>query len=112
MKTFYMTAAALAFFASQAIALTLTWDRNTDDATGYYVYYCSIRGCTPTKASSQSPRIPQSAIGVNPVFTLPANTEGAAAVSAFDAAGNESGLSVIVPFDQVPPLVPVNPRVQ
>jgi hypothetical protein len=97
-----------------AFALTLLWDRNTEtDMDHYNVYLCLTAGCTVTQSSAmkQAPAVPQPAAGIVPTFALPAG-QGTVAVSAVDHAGNESGLSVSLPFDAQPPAIPVNPRTQ
>ena len=88
----------------------LEWDRNTDDTVKYNVYVCSVKNCVVSTASLKSADIPQTAVGVVPNFTLPLNTEGTVAVTATDAANNESGLSVFIPFDKKAPIIPTNPR--
>lgn len=94
-----------------AFADTLVeWDRNGDDTDHYNAYYCIVRGCTVTKASTKSPNIPQVPVANIPQFVLPLDTEGNIAITATDGAQNESGLSVSVPFDKRAPLVPLNPR--
>lgn len=92
---------------------SLAWDRNTEaDLDHYDVYLCLTPTCTVTKTVTmkQSPSVSQSAVGVVPLFPLPSNTEGKAAVIAVDTVGNESALSVSIPFDGKAPLAPVNPR--
>lgn len=90
---------------------TLEWDRNTEtDMSHYNVYVCSPLPCTVTVASTKSANIPQTTLGVVPSFALPTNTEGRAAVTATDTSGNESGLSVSLPFDRRSPAIPINPR--
>lgn len=103
----------VAWAVMTANAATLQWDRNTEaDMSEYEIYTCTSN---PTCTIQQVPAsrigiIPQTAVGVIPSFVIPADTEGKIAVSASDAAGNESGLSVPIPFDAKAPGVPGNPR--
>lgn len=96
-----------------ATGAVLEWDRNTEaDLRDYVVYACFTPGCTVqrTAAMQQPGRIVQSPVGVKPTATIDlAGREGSVAVTANDTGGNESGLSVSVPFDQLAPAVPRNP---
>lgn len=105
---------ALFSISAPAFAGTLQWDRNTEaDMDHYNVYACLVRACVVLQnAASKLPTaIIQPAVGIVPSSPLPTG-EGAIAVSAVDRSGNESGLSVSVPFDAKAPGVPVNPRIQ
>lgn len=97
-----------------AFAASLVWDRNTEpDLDHYNVYGCLITGCTVVQqaASKQGPPVPQPAVGTSPAAPLPVG-QGKLAVSAVDSSGNESGLSVSVPFDAFAPSIPANPHIQ
>ena len=98
-----------------ALAATLTWDRNTEpDMRDYQVWACFTPSCVVVKSPStlQPGTVLQPATG-NPTYVIDlTNREGSIAVSARDQSLNESGLSVAVPFDQRPPVNPVNPRFQ
>ena len=96
----------------KAHALTLQWDRNTEsDMKEYEVYSCSPAPCTVTQTTAtRIGVVQQTAVGVVPTFVVPPGTEGRTAVSASDLTGNESGLSVSIPFDSKSPLTPANPR--
>lgn len=107
--------ALLIVLASGAQAKDLVWDRNSEsDMKDYQVWACETPNCVVLKsAANLRATIPQTAVGVVPKWTLPtALLEGSLAVSARDQSLNESGLSVPVPFDQVAPVIPVNPRLQ
>lgn len=109
-----LTFFGIGLLVKAAFSATLQWDRNSEpDMSNYEIYTCTPN---PTCTIQQVPAsrigiVPQPAVGVVPSFTIPAGTEGKIAVSASDSTGNESGLSVPVPFDAKAPLVPVNPRV-
>jgi hypothetical protein len=96
--------------ATSAQASTLLWDRNTEtDLKDYQVYGCFAKGCTVTKTSTFLGTVLQPAVGVIPSLTVNLNgQEGALAVSARDISGNESLLSVPLPFDVNPPTAPAN----
>jgi len=97
----------------QAQAATLQWDRNTEaDMKEYEVYTCTPNPtCTVLQTvATRVGVVQQPAVGVIPSFPLAPGTEGKVAVSASDVTGNESGLSVSIPFDSKGPLPPVNPR--
>jgi hypothetical protein len=53
-------------------------------------------------------KVMQTPVGVNPEWPLPAIGSGNLTVTAVDTSGNESAMSVAVPFDKMPPKVPVN----
>lgn len=96
-------------------AKDLIWDRNSEtDMQDYQVWACQTVNCVVLKTQANLlATVPQTASGVLPKWTLPSTlTEGSMAVSARDKSLNESGLSVPVPFDQVSPAVPANPRLQ
>ena len=86
--------------AIAAQALTLEWTRNAEsDMKQYHVYVCKVKACTATNAGALwVGTVPQPASGIKPSFVLPANTEGAVAVTAEDLTGNTSGASVSLPF--------------
>lgn len=94
-------------------ALTLDWDRNTEtDLQDYTVYACFTPGCTvAVQPALKIGTVPQSAVGVRPSFVLPPSSQGKVGVTASDTTGNQSGLSVTVPFDSLPPIPPVNLKV-
>lgn len=107
---------ALLVLSSGAEAATkLIWNRNADsDVSHYTVYACFTKGCVVTRTTGmkQPGSIVQPAVGVIPDWLLPLDKEGTLAVSATDTSGNESGISVPVPFDSVAPAIPVNPQLQ
>jgi hypothetical protein len=76
----------------------LTWDRNSEADVDYYRVF--MGGVFQAK-------VLQPAVGTNPVWPLPIGT-GNLTVTAVDKSGNESDMSVAVPFDKMPPTVPVN----
>jgi hypothetical protein len=86
------------------------WDPNAEtNLSGYYFYWRAVGG-----AFSDTSRI---SVGVSaaPEVDLtkilwPANGKYEIAVTAYDTAGNESGLSNIVPFDWSLPASPKNLR--
>ena len=91
------------------------WDRNTEsDMSHYRIYLCQTLGCTVQQNSTmlQSTSVAQPPVGSKPFYLLPATKEGSVAISAVDVSGNESGISVSVPFDLKAPLIPVNPVVK
>lgn len=92
--------------ASSAFALTASWQPNTEpDMAGYNVYVCKVKGCVVQKDTTQKVGMVQ-----HPTvkWVLPTDfIEGTLAVTAFDLAGNESGLSNQVPFDLQAPKTPV-----
>lgn len=84
-----------------ASAATFEWDRNTDpDMDRYPVYACFTAGCIVERAvPMHQGTVPHPVEGVKATFTLDlTGKDGAIAVTAKDHAGNESGLSVSVPF--------------
>ena len=108
--------AFFAFFAitAPAFAGSLQWDLNTEaDMDHYNVYACLSPGCTvlQSPAMKQPNPVVQPAAGIVPSTPLPVG-EGVMAVSAVDHSGNESGLSVSIPFDAKAPTAPVNLRIQ
>jgi hypothetical protein len=89
-------------------ATNANWARNAEaDVASYKVYACQPAGCVPTKTIVTA-TVPQTTVGVRPSWTLPVNLEGTVAVTAVDLSGNESGLSVAVPFDTKAPVVPTD----
>lgn len=112
---FFLLCLVASFWMTGAHAATLRWDRNTEpDMALYEIYTCTPNPtCTVQQtAVSRIGTVNQVAVGVIPSFPIPAGTEGKIAVSASDTAGNESGLSVPVPFDAKAPAVPVGPRLE
>jgi len=99
----------LCLFVPWASAATKAdWARNSEAyMASYKVYACQPAGCVPTKTTVTA-TISQTAVGVRPSWTLPVNLEGTVAVTAVDTSGNESGLSVAVPFDTKAPVVPTD----
>ena len=97
--------------AWSAAPTTFVWDRNAEtDVTSYNVLTCSTSAtCTPNASIGI---VPQPAVGTNPSFPIPANTEGRGAVTAVDTLGNESGLSNVIAFDRKAPANPLNLRAQ
>ena len=95
-----------------AFALTLEWDRNTEpDMKEYNIYGCDT-GTTCTIPTVKIGAVTQPPIGIIPSFAIPANKEGRRSVTAIDTSGNESAVSVSVPFDVLAPTVPLNPRLK
>ena len=114
MKTIWsLLSLVLVLSVGDALAATLTVDRNSEsDMDHYNVYACFIPGCTVLQNSAmrQPLTMPQSAVGLRPTATIDLTArEGRVAVSAADVSGNESGLSVPLPFDQRAPTVSLNP---
>lgn len=98
---------------SEAFALTATWQKDTEtDMKDYGVYMCFTKGCTVVKNLTMFQSYVSHVATVNPSFPIPPNTEGTVAVTARDLSGNESALSVPVPFDQAAPPPPVSLTVQ
>ena len=99
---------------SSAEAATLTADRNVESDWDHdNVYQCLGLGCTVVQNSAMKLPVtmPKTAVGVRPSATVDiAGKEGAFAVSASDVSGNESGLSVPLPFDKSAPLTPTGPQ--
>jgi len=95
-------------------ASAVTWDRNTeDDMKDYNVYACIGKGCTVAQtAANLIGTVNQTTAGTLPTQLLPSGKEGTVAVSARDLDGNESGLSVSVPFDTATPKVPTGVRLK
>jgi hypothetical protein len=95
---------------------TAAWDRSTQTTvTGYYLYY-RASGATTWSDTNRSPVIPQTSVGVTPTYDIltltSANGSYELAVTARNAAGDESGPSNTVPFVLAIPAVPSNARVQ
>lgn len=97
--------------ALAAAQTSFVWDRNTEsDVDHYNVFTCSTSAtCVP---SVNIGTVLQPAIGAIPTFTIPANSQGRAAVTAVDLVGNQSGQSNIVTFDKQAPGNPLNLRTQ
>lgn len=101
----------LGFVGWADAATNANWARNSEtDVASYKVYACQPAGCVPTKTTVTS-MVPQPAVGVRPSWLLPVNLEGSVAVTAVDTSGNESGLSVAVPFDTKAPAIPADLQV-
>jgi len=79
-------------------AVTLDWDLNTDDTIGYNVYAGTGSGSYTIMEQATTPPY---------VITVP-DGDWYFVVTAYDAAGNESGFSneVSTNVDTVPPMVP------
>jgi hypothetical protein len=97
-------------------AHTAAWDRSADaKVTGYYLYY-RAQGVTAWSNGQRSAVVPQPAAGVSPtldILTLvTANGNYELAVTARNAAGDESGPSNIVPFVVEIPAAQTNLKVQ
>jgi len=88
------------------------WDANTEsDLNGYYVYWRAPTGTWDN--ARRSAKVP---VGPIPTYdllqlNLP-NGNYEVAVSAIDNAGNESGMSNIVPFPVDLPVAPKNVKLQ
>ena len=82
------------------MATKFTWDRSPESDVAYYRVFMS--GVFQAK-------VLQTAVGVKPEWPLPATGSGNLTVSAVDNSGNESEMSVSVPFDKIPPAAPANP---
>lgn len=97
-------------------AATLEWDANLEsDMKDYRVYACFTAGCTlaKTPAMLQPSVVPHPPVGTKPSLIIDlSNKQGSIGVTARDQNLNESGLSVSLPFDQAPPLIPVNPMLR
>ncbi len=92
-------------FSQSAFALTASWQPNTEpDMAGYNVYVCKVKGCAVQRDALQKVGTVQHPT-VKWVFPTDL-IEGTLAVTAFDQAGNESGLSNQVPFDLQAPKSP------
>lgn len=90
--------------ADEGGAIVVSWDANTDDTTGYLVHVSdAVAGTTTTYDAGNAT-----------TYTLAGLTDGReyeVAVSAYDAAGNDSALSVpayATPADNLPPAAPTN----
>ena len=94
--------------SSQAFALTAEWERNVEtDMKDYHIYMCLTKDCIVLQtAAMRVNTVIQTTVGVKPTFTIPAGQSGSMAVSARDTSLNESGLSNIIFFDQIPPKNP------
>lgn len=98
-----------------ASAATLSWDRSPEaDVKEYDIYTCTpVATCTVlSTTATRIGTVQQTAVGVVPSFVLPPGTEGKVAVTASDLTGNESPVSVSIPFDAKAPAAPINPRLQ
>lgn len=101
--------------AVPAHALTLEWDRNAEpDMLEYRIYVCTTPGCKVViSTAARKASVPQVAEGKIPSWVVPSDLigkPGAVAISARDKSGNQSALSVQLPFDDEAPAVPTNPR--
>jgi len=83
------------FAATSSFAATLTWDRNVEtDMDHYNIYTCPTAGCIVVKGINKSTVVVlQPIVGVKPITSAVVLGLGAAAVTAVDKTGNESGLS-------------------
>lgn len=91
------------------MAAKLVWDRNAEtDLAGYHVYTCQTVGCTATVSGTPTATVTQPAVGTVPLWPLPANSQGAAVVTAFNTSGQESGPSNMVSFNLLAPGAPSN----
>lgn len=101
-------------FVGSAEAATLSADANTEpDWDHDNIYQCLGAGCTVLQNSAMKLAItmPKTTGGVRPSATVAiTGLEGKFAVSASDVSGNESGLSVPLPFDLKAPLTPTGPQ--
>jgi len=95
--------------STQAFALTAEWERNVEaDMKDYHIYMCLTKDCTVMQtAAMRVSTVIQPVAGVKPTYAIPAGQTGSMAVSARDTSFNESGLSNIIFFDQIPPKNPV-----
>lgn len=103
----------LLLYPSLALALTASWERNSEvDMKEYGVYMCTTKGCVVQRVPEQQVAVvPHPATAVRPQWVLPNNIEGTLAVTARDTSGNESELSIQVPFDSAAPKAPAVPAV-
>jgi len=85
--------------AAPSTMVDLNWDASTDNVgvTEYWIYRCSGTNCSPTRYQSGISETTFSETGLSP------DTRYRYAVSAFDAAGNQSPISAIYEFI-TPPL--------
>ena len=98
--------------ATSTSQINLAWQASTDNiaVTGYSIYRCNGNGCSPTTkvGGSVTSGTTFSDIG------LTANTAYTYAVTAFDAAANESakstpvGMTTLAQNDTTPPIAPSN----
>ena len=114
MKTLLAILVLSLLLVNFSAAATLTADRNVESDWDHdNVYQCLGLGCTVVQNSAMKLAVtmPKTAVGVRPSATVDiAGKEGAFAVSASDVSGNESGLSVSLPFDKSAPLTPTGPQ--
>lgn len=98
--------------SGEAKAATLDWDRNSEtNMKDYNVYVCVVKGCIVQATAAQlKQNVLQTPVGTRPTIANMdlANIEGAAAVTARDLSGQESALSVQVPFNFKIPAAPTN----
>jgi hypothetical protein len=100
MKTLYALFILLAV-SIPAQAASLTMDRNTDDTVKYIALECTTSDvCVPTT------RVPaldilQPTTGA-PIIVVPLTEKGRIGYKAQDLAGNQSGLSNVIPFRGAP----------
>lgn len=86
----------LVLLPSLSFAATLEWERNTEaDMDHYNIYTCPTVGCTVLKsaATKHAVTVPQPPVGTKPSTSAVTLGPGAAAVTAVDKTGNESGVS-------------------
>jgi len=110
MKKILLLSVILAFLITgNAIAATLEWKKNTEiDMKDYLVYGCFVTGCVVLQNSLPLGIVTQPVTGLPSFLIDLKGKEGNVAISARDLANNESGLSVTVPFDFVPPKNPTD----
>ena len=113
MKKILLSVLLLVGMATPAFALDLTWSPNAEpDMSLYNVYMCKTKDCTATPSGALwVGSVPH--VFVNPParykFSIPANLEGSAVITAEDTAKNNSSASNMVSFSTVPNLPPAAP---
>ena len=110
----YLLLAVLMLLPVTVYAEIISVDRNSESDMASYNFYMCESPCTIAKIPAQLiGTSPQPIVSVRPSLTYSlASKQGLVAVTAVDTTGNESGLSVAVPFDKKAPSAPVNPTVQ
>lgn len=117
MKTLLLLILLMALWlTSVAQAATLSWDRNSEeDMKDYQVYGCFTKGCVVERSQAmlRSNPVSQPEVGTVPTFDIDLDgKEGALAVTARDTSGNESPLSVPLPFDRMAPAIPTSAKLK